>query len=876
MITYSQLLSFRDKVGGDLPKAIRKTAAEICERRRLRGQDLEAKANLVRQEKEHILKLIESLRVSLNACQDKEACKQIENLMCSLERELNSYYNDLDNLAQRFQNSKIRILSFGFKTQGKSLFTQLYTGIKDDQIVSVKGTTDADKTGATNVIHHNENYSAAAPHMVVYFRKGEELLSLLNNALKEVAPLLKGTRLPLNFATFTTFLSYINKGTNKNDAFEIVNSLEDSNHIASFDSAKSLLESFFTKVSDFTYVGQEPLELKGPSELSTFNDMQNPDKQCYLSVDHIDIAFDLQRDNMFENFEICDTKGLSEDAGGFLIEDALVEDINRADAVFSIQGIKQGGKMSNFVEKLKSLSDPKRKNGYIRNLEDRHFSIANIHSDINQSDVEAFEIKLLKSKLVHEVYAGMLVNGEFDGEHNDAKTFADCLILHMINEIVNTTQRLDAALLNACYQQAKEVNRLIQNLKQELQNLEVKGSVGYEDLLFENVRKLRMKIQLQLMDECSGKGISLDNTKLGETETNLPGKESSGTEDQWDEDWPEDEMDTTSSQNAGGTQAIDTSAYHSAHKSYDSIKAPNNSIYYMLTSHANDDVMDWDVDEEIRKAVEYLLSNEKILKKDPKFKTWYVDSDYTKFDKSRPVGDINSIGCALDALRYLFIKRKVSDNLEKYRNTQGHTKENEIASIYNLIFTELHFYDLYPEVDRNSFQAVKDCNVNNSAIQKLCDIARHLNLGDLDSYTWLPSSYKFMKEYFAIAPEPSSTDMAKSVIDFESVRKVYTKLLLECKNSMAAEIEFKDTDGQSPIGTCYRKVVDALDDSTIDNGLVKLYLMPDFSDEYLETLEKWDLLTAEDREEVRSGQKREELIQVKKSWESLSSVTAVS
>lgn len=873
MINYKQLLSIKQRIT-DLPGAIRDTAADICERRRLRGQDLEEKSLLVKKEKEGLLKLISGLRENLNACNEKESREEIENLISLLEESLNRYSSDLTNLAQRFKNSKIRILSFGFKTQGKSLFTKLYTGIEDDRIVSVKSNTNKDQTGATNVIHHNAKYQADAPHMTVYFRKSEELLSLLNNALKEVTPLIKGIGLPTHFESFSDFLSFIRKESKKQEVYEIIDSLEDSeNKVAAFDSAKSLLLSFFVNVSDFSYVGKKSLELTDPSQLSTFNNMQDKKRQCYLSVDHIDIELDLQRDNMFENFEICDTKGLSEDAGGFLIEDALIEDINRADAVFSIQSIHQGGLMDKFVSKLKALSNPSRKNGHILNLRDRHFSIANIHSDIEESDVENYNAKLAQNGLAHEVYAGMLVNGNFGGISIDAQTFANYLLLHMMEEIVNTTQSLDAALLGACYEKSKEVNQLIRDLKGALQSVKIKAGVGYKDFILKNVELIRRKIVRQLIDENTNNDVPLDNTKLGQSKKESVQVESRAVEDDF---FGDGEVLVNSSYDKEESQELDTSAYHSSHQTYDSIKAEDKSIYFLLTNHPNSEVTGWTVNEEVEQAVRFLLNDKSILRKNNDSKTCSVESDFVTMAGVQPVGDVLSIGSVLDTLRHLFIAQKVSKNIEKYRLALNPQKEKEIAQIYDVIFKELHIYDMYAQVERNSFNGVLECQVQNKKIQALCQIARELNLTDKGSFTWLPSSYKFIKEYFVLAPDVDSTDLAKSIIDFESVRQAFTNLLLECKNSLAAEIEIKDADGQSPLSICLSKVIDALGNPSTASELVDLYLTGDFSEEYLEKLEKWGLLTTKDKEEVRSGHQRDKLIQAIDSLQKAELITAVS
>ena len=88
MISYKQLLSIQKRIA-DLPDAIRNTAADICERRRLRGQDLDEKAHVVKKEKEGLLKLISSLRENLNACKDEDTRVEINELLSSLEVALN-------------------------------------------------------------------------------------------------------------------------------------------------------------------------------------------------------------------------------------------------------------------------------------------------------------------------------------------------------------------------------------------------------------------------------------------------------------------------------------------------------------------------------------------------------------------------------------------------------------------------------------------------------------------------------------------------------------------------------------------------------------------------------------------------------------------
>ena len=854
--SYQELLAEYSKKS-DRQAEIRKTAAQICERRKERGSILRQKAEVVKQEKAQMLKLLQQLKEHLKSYNDDEQRNAVLAIITQLSSVLEKYSTDLDSLASRFENSKIRVLSFGFKSQGKSLFTRLYTHITDENIISVKGKTDEDQTGATNIIRHNSKYTSQKPRITVYFRKESDILALVNNALNALSKHISKTDIPGTFQTYREFSQYLK--SSKTKAYEIIGGfINDINDpIPSFNSAMSMLMSIFNPASDFSMVGSEEHVLSSSSEMGIYNNMQAPAPQRYLSVDHIDIELDLGCNNMFENFEICDTKGLSEDAGGSLIEDALVDDINHADAIFSIQKIQQdGGKRDDFINKLQSLADPKRKNDHIKSIQNRHFSIANVIDGISEKNVDNYEKKINQNNLANILYVGMLVDGMYNGTEINAQKFADSLILHMIGAIVDTTASLDDELIRACYDGWKTVDSLLSNLKSQLTDLSKSLKVGkeYSEYIRENVNSIRYRILRLLADHAQKRDLVLDNDRRSSD----PVVEYNSTDNIFG--GYTQARDNVFSENTSETQAdeVDTTRFYHDHEVYDKIKSESRSIYYALTHHENDAVRTWKASEEIEEAVKYLLTGGSyvVSEGEDNVHCKLVDCDYIKVNGVSPNGvDVQTIGSTLDSLHHIMIENGIGENLAKFRMILSEEKKKDIVDIYQIVFNELHISDICHDMTPLSYPMLLECPIENSTIKKMCSFAKK-NLDNVDSYTSLPTSFKLIRTYFNNIREEDPKKDGRCVLEFQAIEESLISLLNECKDSLAYEIESKHSNEKSPVEVCMRELRDFIINSDCLDGFIQLFMAQELSDNYLEDLERWGLLTSANRDEVKESQSR--------------------
>lgn len=836
---------------------IKKTAEEICKRRRTQGKSLRNKADTVNQERMALVRLLKNMQEHLSACSDESQKNQVCETINKLKNALEVYSDNLNSLATRFENSKIRVLSFGFKSQGKSLFTRMYTHINDDNIVRVKGNTDEDQTGTTNIIRHNSRYSSDNPHITVYFREESQILELVNNALKGLRSLIEKTTIPTVFSSYSQFSNFLS--SDKKRAYEIIEKFDDIDHtIPTFDSAKSLLLSIFNSASDFSMVGKGSLVLKSSAEMATYNDMQAKLNQRYLSVDHIDIELNLRYDGMFENFEICDTKGLSEDAGGSLIEDDLVNDINHADAIFSIQKIQQdGGMKDKFVAKVKSLANPQRLNGHIKSIQNRHFSIANVYSNIDEKNVLNYENKINQNNLANIIYVGMLVDGEYNGDKIVAQEFVDALMLHMIGAIVETTATLDNELVRACFDDSQKVNDLLLELKSQLSNLSnsLKEGKDYAEYIRDNVDDIRLRVLTLLFQYAKDNKFSIENEN---NIVNKSGFDATASGNAYEKYRKVKNSSSVIDQPVSNSE-VDTSKYYRDHEKYEEIKSKTRSIYYALT-HNEAEVSGWDVSQEINNAVLYLLKDGKYIipERDKTDRCRICKSNYITVNGVSPKGDVQTIGSSLETLHHNLIVNRVGENLAKFRKVLSEAKKKDIVSIYQIIFNQLHISEIYEVFSKLEYQDLLECPIDNPTIKKMCSYAKK-NLDNADSYTPLPTSFKFMYAYFQNVKDADPQSDGRCVLEYSTIEKALTLLIEDCKDSLAYEIESKSPNGKTPIEVCLKELIDFLDNRDCLDGFVQMFTLHELNDEYLNKLEAWRIITPEDRKEVKENKDRSAL-----------------
>ncbi len=460
--------------------AIKKEAERICKRRKDKAADLENQVNNLSAKKMQLESFIKSIKDSLSFESDPEKKSSIEKLCNELNDSVRDYQLYLKKLQERFANQKIRILAFGSRSQGKSSFIKAYTGLSEE-VISVKGDgKNEDWTGATSIIIHKEGIDAKKPDIFVVFKDPQSIIDTVNVCFEKL-------ELKYRYSDWNKLYQDLRDSHSKKQLYEEICSIDKTD-----DSCKSTLKSIFKAESDFSDIEEGKAEGKTDyfdiekgkrieiEDLPKYNYMQNPECQKYMAVAEIHILADLKHGGMFENMEVCDTKGTSVAAGGDVYEKELYSVIGSSDAVFSIQmaGCPAVGEHDEgFYVRLKNAKNDY--GNYLKDLDLRHFAIINM---FNNSEKDCFKgvFRVIKDNgIANTAYAGVLKEGAVnDGKSYSMSDFVDYVIHDMMKKIVETTNQTDENLLK----ERESFEDKIRNKKEEL----VKQLHTYDSILPRN------------------------------------------------------------------------------------------------------------------------------------------------------------------------------------------------------------------------------------------------------------------------------------------------------------------------------------------------------------------------------------------------------
>lgn len=460
--------------------AIKEEAERICRRRKDKAADLENQVKDLSVKKAQIESIINSIKESLCVESDSQKKSKIEKLCNDLNDLVRDYQLKLKKLQDRFANQKIRVLSFGSKSQGKSSFTSAYTNLSN-AVIGVKPNGNNDKTGTTSVIIHKKGVPADSPEIYVIFKKPKIILDTVNYCFAKLGMNYRFSNWAELFKILENKKSADGSISVNNEKQKIHNEIggfrqDPHNPIAGFGSIVETLKWIFKPISDFSDVNSgndEYFDIKkgkkiNLADLPQYNDMTNNTLQSFTSVAEIHIYVDLEHSGMFENIEICDTKGISIEAGGGEWEKELYGIIGQSDAVFSIQatGVATIGQSdTKFYEDLnkEAASNPET----LKDLNLKHFALINPWEGTNEivSENDGVVGHLNKSSIVNTVYIGPLKDGVvYDGNKCVLQDFVDYVIHDMMKKIVITTNQTDENLLK----ERETFEAKIRNKKEEL------------------------------------------------------------------------------------------------------------------------------------------------------------------------------------------------------------------------------------------------------------------------------------------------------------------------------------------------------------------------------------------------------------------------
>lgn len=646
-----------------IAQSVKDRAEAICKNRKELAERLGDVLSNVEEQKRRIDSIVTNILNILNKLHLEED-KAIRNCCKALQSKYDDYENDICALQKRFQNKKIRVISFGDKSQGKSSFTKAYTGLPDS-VVAVKGKDDnIDKTGATNVIIHKDRVSVENPEIFVVLKRKESILESVNKCFGELSKCgltIKGKN------KFTSWEELYGILINEKEKAEIKKEIDEFNPSAEnkdsdFIAMRTMLSNVFMEKSDFSEINKtgdtSDYYTKGKEigleSLPMYNDMQFEGKQRYMTVSEIRIFVDLQHDRMFENIEICDTKGFSVSAGGDMWKSDLYKEIGNSDAAFSIQMVGQKGNAAvNFYGGLS-----KECKNYPKELADlrlKHYALLNIYNGINSNNFENGLGDIKDLDIYNTIYAGALTEDAiFEGKPLNMKEFVNYVIYDMMNKVVESTQKTDNNLMKRINDYPEEIRKLREDLQSSLScvdNFETKDWDAYiKDIIVEKIPKVV-------------EDLNLFAGENGVVHKDLNGDGNGRNNENGEAKWGVRNTPNYTPQNTAETYAQEDL---SDNESKDNSQMESSGVYKMITRNEGNKKYE-NVEEAIGEAI-----------------TKVCDGVYVDYVVKNPgAGAAYNIGAFIDdvSLKVFnnirdnvneFVKISVNDEIDKFRNELFH------------------------------------------------------------------------------------------------------------------------------------------------------------------------------------------------------------
>lgn len=667
----------------NIAKKVKEKAEAVCKNRKELADNLGVVLSKVEEQKIRVDTIVTNILNVLDKL-DLEEKEAIRECCKNLRSKYIDYENDISVLQKRFQNKKIRVISFGKKSQGKSSLTKAYTGLPDS-VVAVKGDTDEDKTGATNIIIHKKGVPADNPEIYVVFKKRERILEGVNkciNALSECGGIEK-------FSKWEDLYAILCDDNQKHNMYDKIARLQQPHGkaIQGFLYLQKMLQNVFGEYSDFSDVDKE---LKSEyftdgkkislEELPMYNDMQFKGKQKYMTVSEIRIYVDLEHNDMFENIEICDTKGISLLAGGDMWKADLYKEIGNSDAIFSVQMLGQKG---GYADQFYSDLNDQRKD-YPRDLDClnlKHYALLNICTGSSSNDVDSVLDAIKNADIYNTIYAGALLeNAKFDGKPLDMNQFVNYVIYDMMNKVVVSTQKTDNRLMKKINCYPEEIRKLREDLQSSLSCVNDFETKDWDAYIKELIVKKIPEVVKDLNEIAKKSGVVYKGSDGGNNEKsneNVEVKRSSG--------WG---TKNSSSENNTQQDAVETHAQEdlSDNERKDNSQKEPSEVYKMITQDEGSKKY-----ENVEKAID-----EAIIK--------VCDDVYNDYVKENPdAGAACNIGAFIDDVS-LKVASKISDNINEFVKI---SVNGEIDKFRNELFCKIWkafgLNNFYPE--GNDFKA---------------------------------------------------------------------------------------------------------------------------------------------------------------------------
>lgn len=737
---------------------VKKIADEIKTHRISKAKELEATSTKITQEKEYIIPLLANAQDALSKLNVSEENKStLSSLTTKLDEAYKKYESSTRNLAKRFQNAKIRIIAFGSKSQGKSSFIKYLTKLPDEIVASKEENSNDDKTGTTCVYYHKKGIKKEDPEIFVVFRKKEELLKLVNDSLLALSKTDFKINGKTSFSQWSELQPILDSKQDKQDIYNKICELQQNNSsVVGFFAHKETLKNIFDPNSDYSEIESNTNEDyfdkgKGKriskSDLPMYNDMQNEGSKRFPIVSEIHIYVDLGCDEMFENIEICDTKGISIEAGGSIWEKELYIELGNCDAAFSIQmdgGPSIGQSALKFYE---NFNNEIKEHNSLKNMKQKHYIIINPYrgsKGAKPNEIEKDAKTIADSNIAQSLYIGALIENVKYGDYTlNVQQFVNFVIYDMIKQIVINTPLTDKDLEKALDKEKEFINnimtdiiRLLYNINKELPE----ETLDWDDVLVNALFNKKRETEKEILKEAETEGITPPTAKV-------KNEDNATNSTHWEVDEEEDKyLMTPSSASNMSEEDISTNEHVPEEKDI------SKGIYKMLTRKELESEEQVNSQQAVRLAIGYLF--------DECFK---VAKNKGKFLKQNIIGSAKSIGSFIDHLSSL-IYDEVNQNINHHFIADS--DNNNLTDFKNKVFEIMwkgfyldHFCE-YKKFDVETLKSmIKSEDKESSRLKKWLD--NYKSTGENKATCIYPrTSYAILKAYFdSVTNLPSEDEL---------------------------------------------------------------------------------------------------------------------
>lgn len=779
-------------------QAIEETAKSICDKREELSASLSSYAQETKDAVDVLNQKLDSLQQQGAPLKESDR-KHISDVCSEIRQDLLAFLDTVNDLARRFINKKIRVCSVGKKSQGKSLFTTLIYGLEPtNPIVAVKSIgDDRDKTGTSVKYHYKKDVDPRNPIIEVKFLSKSSYLKEVNTFLDKLNRNVGGYGPGHYFSSIEEIKAFQPRAL---EAFS------EYNETSAYKAA--LLDRLGQGVAlDYLSTGVKRIRIE---DLPRFSDMQyaGADGKCYPTVENIDIYFEMPHGNLFQYFELCDTKGSSINAGADVTDKAILRAIEESDAVFSIVRTENNDSLGIYS----NLMAPAFRDGGTRYDPQSHFAIINVSDKANQSG----NLKLFRDFIQADVcgteYIGSLHDrpaGNYDlgqddtaAERINPSKFAEYLFLDMLKRISKRTETRDKQLLQKCINDAASINEKLSNLELFLNSISP-VRVDLKSLIIKalQLRALRVSSHLsERIDELTGGQVDNDYQKPGQKTSDSYYISPYGYEPQGGE----------------SPYANTETVVHCYDKEYKSAKEQGtleNTIYSALTQDTQTKVpSDEDIINEVQRAVDKLYGELILTTKllSPKDSSEYI------------VGHANDVGRYIDEVVALFQNRLQRFNDDFLPQKPVNIDEDRNKE-FDLLWKEMALDKILGPFNRDLLSAD-----NNVGLQELLKIYDYKTVDTDGGHLQFFTSLDVLQSYFAnkgvqqvVGSRENESDLMR-VIDDNRLKEVIWEILSNKYNFPKLIID-KMHEKKKDLITLLRKLKTEFFDLKVYNKLYPIY-----------------------------------------------------